>query len=348
MSEWPPTAELRTGLQPGGARRLRPAGRWSWGLVASFLVTLAVLVNVNFFLPRLMPGDPIQAQLSAGSPTYVYDDRTRADLEAYYGLDRPLIAQYGRYLASLAHGDLGRSLVSHTPVFELLKDRAGWTLLLVTSSIAIATAAGFLAGVHTGWRRARRSGGSLVVGFVSLQNVPSYVLASLALLLFSVGLGWAPLAGAQTPFASYGFFGRVVDIVRHLTLPALVLSTEVAAFQFLLARGSVFNELGADYLLLGRAKGLRDRRLKYRYAARNALAPIVSNTAVQLGATITGTIFVERVFAYPGVGLLMFESIGARDYPVLQGCFLFVTVTVLTMNLLADLLLRRLDPRMIE
>jgi peptide/nickel transport system permease protein len=314
-------------------------------LVVPYAVTLFVLISLNFLLPRVMPGDPIEAQLSVGSPTYVYDDQARADLAAYYGLDRPLLAQYGSYLAGLVRGDLGVSISNHTPVVKLLRARVPWSVLLAVTSIGIATAAGFLAGVHAGWRRARKSSGPLLAGFVALQNIPSFVLASLALLFFAVQLGWFPLNGARTPFADFGLLGTVNDVAAHLVLPALVLATEVAAFQFLLSRASVVTELGTDYLLLGRAKGLQERRLKYRYAARNALLPVVSNTAVQLGAAITGTIFVERVFSYPGVGRLMFEAIGSRDYPVLQGCFLLVTVAVLTTNLAADLLYRRLDPR---
>ena len=293
-----------------------------------------------------MPGDPVDAQLSVGSPTYVYDEKARADLAAYYGLDRPLGAQYLDYMANLAEGDLGRSVSNHTPVSKLIRDRLPWTLLLVTTGVALATVVGFLAGVHAGWRRDRRSDGGLVTAFVALQNVPSFVLAALTLVLFSVQLAWFPLSGARTPFSSFGPLASIADVVRHLTLPALVLATEVAALQFLLARGSVVSELGADYLVLGRVKGLSDRRLKYRYAARNAMIPVVSNTAVQLGLAVTGAVFVERVFAYPGVGRLLFESIGSRDYPAIQGCFLVVTVLVLTLNFLADVLSRRLDPRM--
>ncbi|HVE46145.1 MAG TPA: ABC transporter permease [Acidimicrobiales bacterium] len=302
-------------------------------------------MSLNFLLPRAMPGDPIDAQLSVGSPTYVYDERARADLAAYYGLDRPMGAQYVDYMANLAQGDLGRSVSTHTPVSKLIKDRLPWTLLLSTTGVAVATVVGFVAGVNAGWRPERRSDRGLITAFVALQNVPSFVLAAMTLLLFSVQLAWFPLSGARTPFSSFGALASVADVARHLTLPALVLATEVAALQFLLARGSVVSELGADYLVLGRVKGLTERRLKYRYAARNAMIPVVSNTAVQLGLAVTGAVFVERVFAYPGVGRLLFESIGSRDYPAIQGCFLVITVLVLTLNFLADILYRRLDPR---
>ncbi len=327
---------------PATPARKRRSG---FGLVGSYLATLFALVTLNFLLPRAMPGGPIEAQLSAGSPSYVYDEAARARLSAYYGLDRPLVVQYGDYLKGLARGDLGASLSTRTPVSRLIVDRLPWTLLLVGTGVALATVGGFLAGVHAGWRRERSADRGLLIAFVALQNVPSFVLASLVLLVFSVQLGWFPLGGAVTPFASYGTVAMVADVGRHLALPALVLATQVAAFQFLLARGSVVSELGADYLVLGRVKGLAERRLKYRYAARNALLPVVSNTAVELGLAVTSAIFVERVFSYPGVGRLLFESIGGRDYPVIQACFLVITVLVLTLNLLADVIYRRLDPR---
>jgi len=310
-----------------------------------YVVTVFVLVTLNFMLPRAMPGNPVEAQLSVGSPTFVYDDKARAELSAYYGLDRPVVNQYGRYLSDLAHGDLGVSISTHTPVSKLIRAKLPWTLLLAFTSVAIATLLGFLAGVHAGWRRQRRSDTSLVTAFVVSQNIPSYILASMALLVFAVQLHWFPLGGERTPFASYGTLESLADIGRHLLLPALVVASEIAAFQFLLTRGSVVSQLGADYLVLGRVKGLKERRIKYRHAARNAMLPVVGNTAVQLGLSITVMVFVERVFAYPGIGGLLYQSIGARDYPVIQGGFLVVTLLVLTLNLGADILYRRLDPR---
>lgn len=315
------------------------------GVAVPYLVTVFVLLTVNFLLPRAMPGDPVQAQLSAGSPTYVYDDQARAHLAAYYGLDRPLVTQYARYMSGLLHGDLGVSTSNHTPVSKLLRDHLPWSLLLGASGIAIATAVGFLAGVHAGWRRERRSDRSMLTFFVAVQNVPPFVLASLALLALAVQLHWFPLGQARTPFQSLGPAQLVADVARHLVLPSIVVAADVAAYQFLLTRAGVVSELGADYLVLGRVKGLRERRLKYGYAARNAVLPVVSNTAVQMGITITTAVFVERVFAYPGIGNLMFESIGGRDYPVLQGCFLAITLLVLTCNVAADLIYRWLDPR---
>ena len=153
------------------------------------------------------------------------------------------------------------------------------------------------------------------------------------------------LAGARSPFAELGLLGQVRDIAWHLVLPACVLAVGLAASQYLVMRAGMVTQLGADHLLLGRAKGLRERRLKYRYAARNALLPVVSMTAIHLGFAVTGAVVVERVFAYPGLGRYLYESIGARDYPAIQGGFLVITVLVVSVNAVADVLIRRLDPR---
>ncbi len=330
-----------------GAVGRKPARRkHPWRVsVAVYLVTAFALISLNFFLPRLMPGSPIDGLFAAGSQNYVYDAQTRAKLEAYYGLDRPLLTQYGAYLGGLVTGDLGRSIDTGEPVATTIKRDLPWTLLLIGAATVLSTAVGVVAGVHTGWHRGGRVDKALVGGFTFLGNFPAYVLGSLVAFVFAVKVQWLPLAGAQTPFASYGPLGTVGDVAYHLIGPGIVLALGLASYQYLLTRASMIGELGSDYLLLGRAKGLTERRLKYRYAGRNALLPVASATALQLGTALVLTIVIERIFAYPGLGREFFGAIGSRDYPLLQGCFLVFTLMVLTTNLVADLLYRRLDPR---
>lgn len=316
-------------------------------LALPYLLTLAFLLTLNFFLPRAMPGDPISALLDRSSPDYLGDDAARAELAAYYGLDRSLPEQYLGYLGDLAQGELGTSVRYRAPVADLIGDRLPWTLLLAVSALGLATSVGVAAGVHSGWRRGGTVDRSLLTLFLGVRNFPAFFLASIGLFVFSVQLGWFPLAGASTPFsASLGPLARLVDIAHHLVLPATVMAVQFSAFQYLVMRAAMVSELGADYLLLGRAKGLQERRLKYRYAARNALLPVVSLTGVQFGFAVSGAvIFVETVFAYPGVGRLLFEAVGFHDYPTLQGCFLVLTLLVVAANLIADLASTRLDPR---
>ncbi len=215
------------------------------------------------------------------------------------------------------------------------------------TAVALATVLAMVAGINSGWRRGRPLDRGLLSLFLSVHNLPVFFVASIALFAFAVQLDWVPLSGASTPFVtSASLLDRVLDVAHHLVLPASVTALPLTAFQYLAMRGGMVSELGADYLVLGRAKGLADRRLKYRYAARNALLPVVSLTAVQLSYTVTGFIlFVETVFAYPGMGRLMFDAVGFRDYPVLQASFLVLALLVLTANLVADVVSRRLDPR---
>jgi peptide/nickel transport system permease protein len=315
-------------------------------LLASSALVVVVLITLNFLLPRALPGQPIQTLSDPRSQTFVGDGATRAELERYYGLDRPLLEQYTAYMGGLATGDLGTSIRYNAPVGEVIGRRIGWTLLLVVTAVALATALGTLAGVQSGWRRGRAADRRLVAAFVALDNVPSFFLASVAAYLLSVRLGWFPLYGARTPFAQrWGVAHEAIDVVHHLALPATVLALQFVTFQYLVMRASMVGELGSDHLLLGRVKGLGHRALKYRYAARNALLPATTVAALHVPAAFTAAIFVETVFAYPGVGRLMFEAVGDRDYPLMQGCFLVLSLLVVVANLLADLLYQRLDPR---
>lgn len=328
--------------------------------LASFALTVCLLVVLNFFLPRAMPGDPVDALLSQASPTYVYGEESRAALVEYYDLDRPLLAQFGGYLAGLARGDLGRSITFNQPVADLVRQRLPWTLLLGGTAAVVATAVGLLAGAGAGWRqgarrrrtwRRRSRGGSRSRGnvslvlFLGLRELPSYFLGSMALFALAVKVDWFPLAGARSPFTDDDALARALDVGHHLVLPAATLAAGIATSQFLLMRAGMVSELGADYLRLGQAKGLPERRLKYRYAARNALLPVVTNTALLLSLTVTASVLIEEVFAYPGLGQLTFDAISRRDYPLLQGCFLVTSGVAVTVNLAADLLNRRLDPR---
>lgn len=315
------------------------------GLALSYLLTVAVLLTLNFLLPRAMPGDPLIAQQASGSPTYVYDDGARAALADYYDLDEPLLTQFGEYITGLAQGDLGRSITFNRPAADLVRERLPWTALLVGTALGVAALAGVLAGIHAGWRRGRPADRASLALFMALYNAPSFFLASAALLVFSVQLDWFPLSGARTPFADLGAVGQVGDVLHHLALPAAVLAVQPAASYYLVMRAGMVGELGADHLELGRAKGLRDRRLEYVYAARNALLPVVTISALQLRLAVAGTVFVETAFAYPGLGRLVFDAVRTRDYPVLQACFLVLTLLTVTANLAADLLNRRLDPR---
>jgi peptide/nickel transport system permease protein len=245
----------------------------------------------------------------------------------------------------LARGDLGVSIVSNVPVTEELGGTVGWSLLLMVSAIVVSMVIGLPTGVHSGWKRDKGIDRGLLGVFLAIQNLPIFLVGSVAFIVLSANLGLFPLGGATTPFSGYTGFDQVVDIVHHLALPALIMGIDFATYQYLVMRSSMVSELGSDYLLAGRAKGLRERRLKYRYAGRNALLPVVTVLGLQFSVAITGLVFVERIFTYPGVGSYLFEAVATRDYPAMQGAFLVLTITVVTTNFVVDLLYRRLDPR---
>lgn len=316
-----------------------------WAPVAGYLATVFALVTFNFAIPRLMPGDPVDALFASGSPNYVVNEETRAGLLAYYDLDKPLVRQYVEYLSDLARGDLGRSIFNNTPVRRDLGGKIGWSALLVVSGTLVSIVIAIPLGVHSGWKRGRRVDRGLLAFFLAYQNLPIFVLGSAAFLLLTVQLGLFPYGGGATDFNDYTGLAKALDVGRHLALPAFMLGLDAATYQYLVMRSSMVGELGADYLLGGRAKGLRERRLKYGYAGRNALLPVVSVIGLQFSLAITSVIFIERIFSYPGVGSYMFQSISIRDYPAMQGAFLVLTLMVVTTNLVVDLLYRRLDPR---
>jgi peptide/nickel transport system permease protein len=340
-----PVGDARNGDKSDPLVGAIPRRRGQWLTLGAYLATIFVLITVNFALPRMMPGDPIDALMAFGSPNYVTDDETRANLAAYYDLDDPVPEQYVGYLTSLAQGDLGVSIVSNVPVHKELGGRVGWSFLLIVTAILISILIGIPTGIHSGWKRGRGLDRGLLTFFLSVQNLPIFFVGSVVLVVFSAKLGIFPLGGATTPFNEYSGIQEVLDIGRHLALPALLMGLEFATYEYLVMRSSMVAELGSDYLMGGRAKGLRERRLKYRYAGRNALLPVVTVIGLQFSLAVTGIIFIEQIFSFPGVGGYMFEAVATRDYPAMQGAFLVLTITVVTSNFLVDVLNRRLDPR---
>jgi peptide/nickel transport system permease protein len=317
--------------------------------LVTYLVTLWVVLTLNFVLPRLLPGDPLSALLDPESSDYVFEPEVRASLEAYYGLDRPPLAQYAAYLRGAFTGDLGRSIRFNRPVIELIAAHLPWTLLLVGTALTLASLFGLLGGAEAAWKRGAAADRLLTAVSVLAGNAPVYFVGMMLLIILGAELGWLPLAGGRTPFAHYqSAAAAAADVARHLILPALTLTLSLLGIEYLLVRNTMVGILGEDFMLVARAKGLKPRRLKWGHALRNALLPFVAHLAAHAALAITGAVFIETLFQYPGMGRLIFEAVGARDYPVIQGVFLVVAVVVLTANLLADWLNGRLDPRLAE
>lgn len=314
------------------------------GKLLNYLVALLIILTLNFVLPRMMPGDPLQA-IHGGEMLVEMTPERQAELVRRYALDQPLPLQFAHYLGRLAAGDLGQSYHYAVPVAEVILGALPWTLLLAGSALVLSSTFGILLGIEAGWRRDRPSDRAMVGFAGALQGFPDFVIGALLLICFGAGLAWFPVSGALTPYAGYTGAALAADVARHLALPLTALTLANLAGMFLLTRGAMLGSIRERYVLTARAKGLRERTVRYRHAARGALSPVAAGLGVRVGRLMVGLVFIETIFAYPGVGQTMHQALTMRDYPLLQGFFLTITLTVLAANLLADLLQHRVDPR---
>lgn len=316
--------------------------------LAQYLITVFALVSLNFFLPRMMPGDPLSCLIGdpgADAPILLTEEM-RENLAEYYGLNKPLVEQYRDYLCGLIRGELGWSIYYNGPVSSVLLGRLKWTLFLGGTAALIYTLLGILLGAVSAWKRGTKVDFGLLTFVFSLGSWPPFFLGMLLIIIFSFKLGAFPIGGAQSPAAvQAGGLEQVKDVVHHWFLPCLALVLTHLPGIYLLTRNSMLSVLGEDYVRTARSKGLRELRVLLQHALPNALLPIVTTIAMRFGFAIMGTMFVEVVFAYPGMGTLIYQASAARDYPLLQGGFLLITAFVVFFNLVADLLYARLDPR---
>jgi peptide/nickel transport system permease protein len=298
-------------------------------LARRLLLTIPVffgVATVVFLLIHLIPGDPVQAMLGeSAAPADI------AVLRGRLGLDRPLIVQYGAFLEGLATGDLGTSLRTNQTVVSVLAERLPATVELAAAAMLVALVfalpVGTIAAARAGTRLDHMTMTAALVGI----SMPNFWLGPLLAIVFSIVLGWLPVSGRGTP--------------AHLILPAVTLAAPLAAVLARMTRASVLEELRELYVLAARARGVSRARAVLRHAFRNSLVPIVTLLGLQLGGLLTGAVITETIFAWPGVGRLLIQSIGFRDYPMVQGCILLIAVMYVSLNLFADLLYGMLDPR---
>ncbi len=300
--------------------------------LAALLVVLGVVVLV-FVILRLTPGDPARVLAGDNAPPDVVE-RVRQDL----GLDQPLPVQLARYVGRLAVGDLGRSISSRRPVLEEIAEPLRTTYQLVVAAMLVAIVAGVPLGVLAAVHRGRALDRLLVVAAVAGASFPSFWVGLLLIWYFSYQLGWFPISGWRSdPWT--------LEWWRYAVLPVLTLATVLMAPITRLTRSSMLEVLGQDYVRTARAKGLGERLVLYRHALRNAALPVLTLTAVQFGFFLGGTVVTENVFAIPGLGRLLVDAIGLRDYPLVQAGVLIFSLTFVTINQLADLAYGFLDPR---
>jgi len=317
---------------------------FSKGNLVTYAIAFLFILALNFLLPRMMPGDPLMA-IYGDEALITMTPELKAELVERFALDQPLWQQLGAYFVALFQGELGYSYYYNAPVLSVILGHLPWTLLLVGSSLLLSTILGITLGIESGWRRGSRTDRAMLAGLMSLNGFPDFFLGMLLLIAFGVTLGIFPLAGALTPYSGLSGLAWLLDVLRHLFLPLAALTLAHLAGGYLLTRNTMITVLKEPYMLTARAKGLSQRVLKYRHAGRNSMLPVVTRSGIWMGRVITGALFVELVFAYPGVGYLTYEALLARDYPIIQGVFLMVAIFVLAANFLIDLSYPKLDPR---
>lgn len=312
-----------------------------------YAVTAWLVLTLNFALPRLMPGNPL-AELDnpQGLPMPLSEEQ-RQRLLAYYELDRPLHEQYAGYLEGLARGDLGWSILYNAPVGRALAGRLGWTLGLVGVATVLYVLVGVALGCISAWHRGRWGDGLLLTLGAVLEALPPFFVGMLLILLFAVRLRWLPMGGARSAvLPSTDALARWLDVGRHMVLPVVALALTNIGQVYYLTRNAAVQTLGEGYITVARSKGLMERLVLFRHALPNALLPVVHLVALRFGYVVMGAVMIEAVFAYPGVGSAIVEAGVGRDYPLLQGAFAIVMVSILGANLLAEALQGYLDPRL--
>jgi peptide/nickel transport system permease protein len=314
-------------------------GRWLLGRIAQAIITLLIALVLIFLLIHLAPGDPL-TQLQAERPL---TPQEIASLRALYGLDRPLAEQFGNFLSGLLRGDLGRSIDHGRPVTALLAERLPATLLLGLAVLTLNFTVGLWLGVRQALRRGARLDRWLTVFSLTGYATPSFWLGLMLAWLFAVKWRVLPSGGMTDPLLDpdAGLLARSSDILRHLILPTLTLSVVTMKYQ----RTAMLEVLHLPYIVTARAKGISEVQVTWRHAWRTSLSPVVTLFGLWLPMLLTGSVFVESVFAWPGLGSLATAAVGSRDYPLIMGVSVLVAGLVVVAGLLTDLAHAALDPR---
>ena len=298
-------------------------------LARRLALTIPVLLGVAtlvFSLIHFIPGGPAQAMLGEAAPQADVDE-----LRKRLGLDRPLLEQYGIFLGGLLRGDLGTSLRTGQPVAAQILERMPATMELAAAAMFVAICVSVPLGIAAAVRRGTFVDHAAMTLALTGVSIPNFWLGPLLAIVFAVELGWLPVSGRGTP--------------QHLILPAISLGAALAAILARMTRASMLEELREPYVQAARARGVSRLRAIVRHAFRNSLIPVVTLVGLQFGAVLTGAVITETIFAWPGIGRLLIQSIGFRDYPLVQGCILLIAITYVGVNLVTDLIYGVLDPR---
>ena len=306
-------------------------------------LVLLVALTINFALPRLAPGDPL-LYFFGDTINELTELQKQQALESM-GLGGSLWEQYIEYLKGIVTFDFGISIKYAEPVMTIIGDRLPWTLLLVGPAMLFSVVIGVILGAYSAWNRGKGRDVSLLIGMLTLQAVPGFWVGLLFLAILAVQLGWFPTYGAVSMMQDGTVWGYIKDVAMHAVLPLTTITLATVGSNYLLTRSSMLESLGQDYITMAEAKGVHKKGLIFNHALRNALLPIYTHFTMTLGTLVGGAVVVESVFSYPGIGRLLYESVIARDFPMMQGIFLIITLGVIGANLFADLTYPLIDPR---
>ena len=309
-----------------------------------YFLVLFVAITINFGLPRLAPGDPL---------SYFFDESTLKELTAEQkqavldsvGLGGSVWEQYITYLKGIFTWDFGTSITYAVPVAEVMGEKLVWTIILILPALILSTLIGVTIGAYSAWNRGKGRDVTLLTTMLTFQAIPGFWIGMLFIAVFAVQLGWFPTYGAVSIVQDGTTLGFIKDVAWHLVLPIATLSIATVGSNYLLTRSSMLESLGQDYMTMAEAKGVKKQILILNHGLRNALLPIYTQFTMALGTLIGGSVVVETVFSYPGIGRLLYESVVARDFPMMQGVFLMITLGVIAANIFADLTYPLIDPR---
>lgn len=314
-------------------------------LVILYGTVFVILILLNFFLPRLMPGGPIEylEGLDSG-PTLT--EQQKASMIEYYNLDASYLKQFVDYIVGIFKFDFGYSFSYKEPVTDLIFNHLPYTLWIVGISTILSIVIGVFLGLWSGWYYFKRNDRPFMLTMMAIGTLPEFLIGMGLLLIFAVYLQVFPMSGASTPFIdSTNSWAVLVDYAKHALLPIITLTIVSISSTYLLVRNETIQVIASPFIEFAQMKGIKRNRLVYRHIFRNAMLPIFTLLMIRIGMLFTGAIFVETLFSYPGIGKLLKEAVLSRDYPLMHGLFFVFSAIVLFFNALADLLYPKLDPR---